>query len=412
MYRSFSSNRQTRSYFIPALLLKYLGAISIGLIYQFYYGWGDTFTYFREARIIWSIFLDEPISALRIIFQPAHAVNDLFHLTNRIWTFRSTNNFTLVRILSFFNLFTFNTYSATALIFATFSFGGSWAFYSALAKKYPWCAKHLAFAILFMPSVIIWGSGIFKDTISFAALMYLSWGLFHLIENGKIKVHYIFVCVIAVVVIASIKVYILICYLPVAILWISMKFIKSIQHMILRLITVPFIVIVSVLGAYFSALNAGEVDRRYALENIAQTARITAYDIRYYSGKEGGSGYALGELDGSWERMLLLSPLAINVSLFRPYLWEIGNPLMLLSALESSVFLISTVWLIFFRKNLISKVIQDPFLTACFGFSILFAFAVGISTFNFGTLVRYKIPLLPFYTIGLALLIKRHPEKS
>jgi hypothetical protein len=31
----------------------------------------------------------------------------------------------------------------------------------------------------------------------------------------------------------------------------------------------------------------------------------------------------------------------------------------------------------------------------------MFAFAVGVSTFNFGTLTRYKIPLMPFYALAL-----------
>ena len=43
-------------------------------------------------------------------------------------------------------------------------------------------------------------------------------------------------------------------------------------------------------------------------------------------------------------------------------------------------------------------------------FSISFAFAVGVSTFNFGTLVRYKIPLLPFFLVALVLI--RHHSKS
>ena len=44
-------------------------------------------------------------------------------------------------------------------------------------------------------------------------------------------------------------------------------------------------------------------------------------------------------------------------------------------------------------------------------FSIAFAFAVGVSTYNFGTLVRYKIPLLPFFVVAL-ILIWHHSKKE
>ena len=41
----------------------------------------------------------------------------------------------------------------------------------------------------------------------------------------------------------------------------------------------------------------------------------------------------------------------------------------------------------------------------CFFFSILFALFVGATTLNFGTLVRYKIPCMPFYVIALVLIL-------
>ncbi len=40
----------------------------------------------------------------------------------------------------------------------------------------------------------------------------------------------------------------------------------------------------------------------------------------------------------------------------------------------------------------------------CFLFSVVFALFIGATTLNFGTLVRYKIPCLPFYIISLYLL--------
>jgi hypothetical protein len=53
---------------------------------------------------------------------------------------------------------------------------------------------------------------------------------------------------------------------------------------------------------------------------------------------------------------------------------------------------------------------MNPDVMFCLVFAISFAFAVGVSTFNFGTLVRYKIPLMPFY--GMALLVLYHLSKS
>jgi hypothetical protein len=48
---------------------------------------------------------------------------------------------------------------------------------------------------------------------------------------------------------------------------------------------------------------------------------------------------------------------------------------------------------------------SDPNVIFAMVFSLSFAFAVGVSTFNFGTLVRYKIPVLPFFLVALILIL-------
>ena len=79
---------------------------------------------------------------------------------------------------------------------------------------------------------------------------------------------------------------------------------------------------------------------------------------------------------------------------------------MLLAALESLLILLITFWVLVKAGlwGLLKQLVNNPVVAFCFVFSFVFAFAVGVSTFNFGTLVRYKIPLIPFYLIGLAIL--------
>ena len=122
--------------------------------------------------------------------------------------------------------------------------------------------------------------------------------------------------------------------------------------------------------------------------DVAQVAAVTAYDIRYgWGARTGGDGgYDLGELDGTWGSMIKLMPAAINVSLFRPYLWEVRNPLMLLSAIEAVITFILTFHMI--RTGAWKKTAKEPFLLFSLTFALMFAFAVGVSTFNFGTLMR------------------------
>ena len=59
----------TRKYFLPALLLKMFGAIALGLIYQFYYAGGDTFTYHTHgSRPLWEAFMKSPYDGVKMFF--------------------------------------------------------------------------------------------------------------------------------------------------------------------------------------------------------------------------------------------------------------------------------------------------------------------------------------------------------
>ncbi len=402
LVRPYVTNTQTRKFFIPALLLKFLGAIALGLIYQFYYGGGDTFAYWQHgSRLIWEAFMEDPEIGFRLLSQSGGLRNldDTFIYSSRIWYFRDTHSYMIIRIAAFFDLFTYHTYSATALFFAGFSFSGMWALFSAIQQKYPSWTGSLTFAILFIPSVIFWGSGILKDPITIGALGWLVWTMFGVIEQGKITLPRLIVLVGSVWLIFSIKVYVLLCLLPNLMLWFYLKTIKKIRNSVIKSLIIPVLIILFGISTYGITLLLSTEE--YNLSNIAEKAAITAHDIRYGWGARtnGEGGYDLGTLDGSWQSMIRLAPAAINVSLFRPYLWEAKNPLMMISAIESLIIFILTIRLIVSGKwKLISK---EPFLIFCLSFSILFAFAVGVSTFNFGTLMRYKIPFLPFYLTTL-----------
>jgi hypothetical protein len=143
---------------------------------------------------------------------------------------------------------------------------------------------------------------------------------------------------------------------------------------------------------------------KYSLDNIVKTAAVTAYDIGYFTGRNAGSGYSVEVTEWTPLGMLQAAPAAINVSLFRPYLWEVRNPLMLISALESTFILVFTIIILLRGFGRLSSALTSYNVVFCLVFALIFSFAAGISTFNFGTLTRYRIVALPFYVVALVLL--------
>ena len=126
-----------------------------------------------------------------------------------------------------------------------------------------------------------------------------------------------------------------------------------------------------------------------------------------------GSSYSLGEYDeSSWRGLLKIFPAAVNVTFFRPYIWEVKNAGMLAQAFESLLFLYFTILTILKVGPIkfYSTITNNSFLLMCVVFAIFFGFAVGFSSYNFGALSRYKIPAVPFFVA--ALFIIRHKAEE
>jgi hypothetical protein len=405
--RPLFTDRLSRPYFIPALTLKMIAAICLGLLYQFYYvgEGGDTFGYYYGGKRIWGYFLDSPINAFKVIFWDGDFGGGMYQLVSRIPHYRDPAGFLVDRIVGFIGLFTFGNYSGIALFFALTSFSGSWALYSSLKKLYPDLYKWLAIAILFIPSVVFWGSGILKDTITFSALCWMIWAFTNLTIFKQRRILSILLFLTGFLVLLTIKKYILLVLLPALILWLYRLNITKIRISLIRYSLAPFMLVLMFYSGYLAVLKVGEDDPLYSVDNITNTVYVTAHDIRYWTGRDAGSGYDLGTIPDTWQDMIRLFPAAVNVSLFRPYLWEASNPLMLMLALESLTFMLIVFYLIYRNSWRITRHFsQDPFLIFCLVFSLGFAFAVGISTWNFGTLVRYKLPLMPLFGSMLVVL--------
>ena len=407
VFRAKFTDFHTRRYFIPGLTLKIIGALAVGFIYQFYYSGGDTFNYFTHgSRYIWEAFLDSPLKAFQLIFADGTYQEGTAKYASQIWHYRDQPSYFVVRVAGFFDIFTFHTYSATAIFFALFSFSGLWGLFYSFYRLYPKLHKQLAISIFFIPSVFFWGSGILKDTLTLGALGWATYSIVNIFFLDRKKLLSICTLLLSCFIIYSIKIYILLCFLPAVIIWLFLSNLRRIRSKLARIMISPFILALAVFLSYAAVVKVGEESKRYSLETLAYTAEASARWLAYVSEVEGGSGYTLGDFDYSTRGIIGKIFPAIWVSLFRPYLWEVNNPVMLLASLESLALLLFTMYVIIrigvwkFFKNISA---QPPVLF-CLIFSIAFACAIGFSTYNFGSLVRYKIPFIPFYLIGLFII--------
>ena len=163
-------DKSLKKYFIPALNVKIIGAIGVGFIYKFVYGWGDTFLFFTGSGVIYETFPGRLDKFIHLVFYPT--TQDIMPIVQ--WA-RSTGyyhdppSYMAIRFSAFFDIFSFHTYTVNAILFACCSFMGVWRMFKMVVDIYPNLKREAAIAIFFFPSVFFWGSGLLKDTITFGA---------------------------------------------------------------------------------------------------------------------------------------------------------------------------------------------------------------------------------------------------
>lgn len=402
-FRKRVTTPQTIKYYIPALFLKVFGAIALGLLYTFYYDRGDTTSYYYHIQLLCKAFVESPALGFELLFSHGTYSTRTGFWTNQMFWYTAPAEFMVVRIGTLLSLLSFSTYTVIAMLFALLSFTGIWAMFLTFLKFYPNLHRQFAIALFFMPSVFFWGSGVMKDSLCLGGLGWIFFAFYRgAIERRKI-IQSVIIIVVAAYPVLIMKAYILLAFLPPALFWIINEAGGRIRNRMLRRLLTPlfFVVGVGIAIVGLTRLTAG--DQRFDLEQVAERARITSDYIYRVSVEQGGAAYNLGVMDGTIGGLLRMAPQAVNVTLFRPYIWEVRNPIMLLSALEAGLFFYLTITLIwrtgFFKT--IRLIASVPILQLCFAFAIIFSMSVGLSTNNFGTLARYKVQMMPFYLSGL-----------
>ena len=360
--------------------------------------------------------MDESLGAwLRMITASADIYDvDVYNYTMQLTWYGSRSPEYLMSIIgALIGLFTMTTYLPTSVIFASISFIGVWKMYVVFTKLYPRLTKHMAFAILFIPSVIFWGSGFMKDTITLSCIGWVTHFFYKIFfENKKIVLNSVF-ALLFLYIIFIIKSYIVLAFLPAVLLWGVGLLSYKVKDARLIIFVRYFLYATAIAGlVVVGGKLQTEMFGEYNVESIAYKSFTTRDYLYRISNEQDGSGYTLGDFDPTLMGMLEQAPAGVNVTLFRPYLWEARKPIVMISALESLLFLIFTIVAIV-RNNpirMVQRIFADETLQFCLIFTLIFAFAVGISTSNFGSLVRYKIPCLPFYTAFLIILF--YPPKQ
>ncbi len=409
-------NNPVYKFYVWGLFAKIVGGIGIVLVYMYYWSGGDTTAYYESSAALKNLLVSSPADWFAVEFgKNSYEHLSLFSLATGYpldYMYFDPKTYMVIRLVNPLMLVTFNSFLLTTIVLDWVVYTGIWRLYLVFTSHYPNRKNLFAFAILFCPSVLFWGSGILKDSITLSCTGWVVYCIYKTFVVKESKYRYFIILVINLLIIVLIKPYVIFALLPGSLMWVFSNRISAIENAAFKILIIPLILVISVGGGFYALSFFGEgLMGKYSVNNLASTLVTTQNDLKqsYYH----GHSFDIGLTDASPTGLLKKSPVAIIAGLYRPFLWESGNAVMLVSGLENTLILILTISSIL-RTNIVSffrKLLQEPILFFSLSFSIFFAFSVGVSTANFGALVRFKIAYLPFFLCSLFILMKRKDDQ-
>jgi len=403
-------NNPFSRFLFPAFLLKVLGGFAFVMVYHYYYEGGDTSYYFMGSNTLSDILFESPSQYFKLLFSSTTEAEHILRQLNKTIVYaHSDEEWFMVRLISPLTIIGLKSFLGTTFFMSLISLMGSWRLFKLMNKIIPNREKTI-FAINFLvPSALFWGSGIMKDTITMVCFFYVICWFYEMLYEKKYSIFRFLSMIILMFIIYKLKAYILLNLFPWIFFTLFLIFLNRSPSLFLKIVSLPFLLIVISITAYFISSFVMENSIEYNSDRFFANMQ-GFHDWNTYLG---GSAYSLGDMEYTIPGIIQKAPQAINVTLFRPYLWEANTSFVLLTGIESSIMLLLTIWTIFKSKfKPIRILLKSPFLTGGLLFCLTFSFAIGLTAYNFGALARFKIPLMGLYLFILLFIISNRNNKN
>jgi hypothetical protein len=389
---------------LPAIFaLKLMAGLMVYFVYTRYYpdrSTADIFKYFDDSKVMYDALFTNPAD----FFQMLTGINndspyfEMYYNQMNYWyrVYESNiynDSHTIIRLNALLRLFSFGYYNVHTVFMCFFSLAGLTGIYRFFAAALSDRKPILLIAVFLLPSVLFWGSGVLKEGLLFFGLGMLLWHTQLLLNKKKILLS-LFMIAGALILLLYTKFYIITLMLPllVAYVWCGLR---ASKHTLLKYLTVMG-------GFLFLGLNLHFIFPQYDFVHILVHKQ---HDFLALSQSvQSGSSIAMQPLEDSFLSLLINIPEALYNSMFLPWFFQGGSPLILMAGLENLLVMLFAMFCVFMSKFRIN---HSSLFWLCVFFSLGIFALTGLTTPVVGAIVRYKVPALPFLIIALAMLIDK-----
>ncbi|MEQ8302341.1 MAG: hypothetical protein RIB47_03035 [Cyclobacteriaceae bacterium] len=370
-----------------ALALRVAAGVGVGLVYTYYYSAGDTFGYFSDSLILHGLFADSPEDYFRFLMFSQDFTTVLDQLANT-----QTRSLFLVKVVSVFGLVANSNYWLTAFYFSIISFLSAWFLMTQIMASYPGTTRAAIVSFLFFPSVVFWSSGITKECLAMSALMLVAGVTLKYWRQNKLTWLQVLTLIVSVYFLWNLKYYWAALFLPSAF---SCVLVTEMRKRI-PISTKPILSITVFLIVFCSlALLVSRLHPNFYLERLLDVI-VDNYET-YLPLSGANAAVHFTSLERNWTSIIVNSPWGLFSGLFRPLIFEINSLFQFGISIENLILLV----LSFYNLRYLGEAWRSQHITQIVGillFIVLLSIFLTLSTPNFGTLSRYRIAFLPFFS--------------
>lgn len=405
---SFFKKSGLKNGFLIAMLgIKFIVSLALFYIYTSHYPnrmEADIFKYFDDSEIVYASVYDSPVNFIKLMTEydidnKYFFENYLQHMNNwdRMYDTNVYNDSrTIIKFNAIFRFFSYGQFHVHSLFFCFLSLIGTVALYRVVKKLFTNGRTTLVMLMFLLPSVLLWSSGVLKESILIFALGLLFLALDKLLHFKERRVPIVTI-LLTLILMVYIKFYVLVAFIPAIICYVVAHYSKWDKWKTY----IPILLIFGVI-ALFSKYIPPYMDFVKILEGKQDDF------VRLAEFQDAGSKFELTDIDQSLFGIVKVIPEGVANCFIRPLPWR-ANSILSIPAVLENLFVLTL--LILGIIQVIKKKIKVPEEHKNFlWFSVVFIFLlyaiIGVTTPVAGALVRYKVPALPFLMVVLTYLLK------
>lgn len=401
-WRFFNLQGISRRFLVLAFLLKITAGLLLTLLYTEYYTnrqEADTFRYFDDSSHLHRAATENPKAYARMLFgvdDGADLMPYLDSMNNWFPAERTTfynDNRTVIRINALLRWVSFGNYYIHLFVFAFAAFYGITFIYKAFHRYFTGKKKWLAVILFLTPSLVFWSSGILKEgPLLFVFGITLN-VLNKIFTKRAYRQHYLLLVGCALF-LFHLKFYVGLMLIPATTgyLWILNK--KG-PHAIVKLIA-------NYAAYFFAAVIWHRINWHWSLFTVLKWKRRDFIGLANEMNAK--SFFHTGALEDNPISFLIHVPEGFFNAILRPFIWDVYSLVILPNAVENIIIVLFILFCIIYGS--VKQFNKIGYFFIGYAFSLLTV--IGMVTPIVGSLVRYKIPAIPFLLLFFLLFLNKN----